>query len=180
MSSILALGQTRNLGSRSNSGGREEVAGGGVGEVLEERGEGAQPRHRPSLEVVPHWVRQAGLVYNCSIISCLSKVTITGLMPIIEMFFPWIFLQIFLLKIEFLKVHFYTDLSSLYQNIFHLTRPWQFSSYLSAIRLKPDSWPLPICFRKFQKLNNFYVISFQNELTLNFIDKCKCSIHPYP
>ena len=36
MSNTLALGQTRNLGSRSNSGGREEVAGGGAGEVLEE------------------------------------------------------------------------------------------------------------------------------------------------
>ena len=34
MSNILALGQTRNLGSWSNSGSREEVAGGGVGEVL--------------------------------------------------------------------------------------------------------------------------------------------------
>ena len=66
MSNILALGQTRNLGSRSNGSGREEVAGGGVGEVLEERGEGTQPRHRPSLEVVPHWVWQAGLIYNCS------------------------------------------------------------------------------------------------------------------
>ena len=66
MSNILILGQTRNLGSRSNSSGWEEVAGGGVGEVLEERGEGAQPRHCPSLEVVPHWVWQAGLIYNCS------------------------------------------------------------------------------------------------------------------
>ena len=62
MSNTLALGQTRNLGSRSNSGGREEVAGGGAGEVLEEGGEGAQPCHRPSLEVVPDRVWQAGLV----------------------------------------------------------------------------------------------------------------------
>ena len=62
MSNILALGQTRNLGSRSNGSGREEVAGGGVGEVLEERGEGAQPCHRPSMEVVPDWVWQAGLI----------------------------------------------------------------------------------------------------------------------
>ena len=52
MSNTLPLGQTRDLRSRSNSGGREEVAGGGVGEVLEERGEGAQPCHRPSMEVV--------------------------------------------------------------------------------------------------------------------------------
>ena len=62
MSSILALGQTGELGSRSSSGGREEVAGSGVGEVLEERGEGTQPHHRPSLEVIPHWVWEAGLV----------------------------------------------------------------------------------------------------------------------
>ena len=34
MSNILALGQTGDLGSWSNSGGQEEVAGGGVGEVL--------------------------------------------------------------------------------------------------------------------------------------------------
>ena len=67
MPNIFTLGQTRDLGSRSNSGGWEEVAGGGVGEVLEERGEGTQPRHHPSLEVVPHWVWQAGLIYNCSI-----------------------------------------------------------------------------------------------------------------
>ena len=66
MPSVFTLGQTRDLGSRGNSGGWEEVAGGGVGEVLEERGEGTQPRHRPSLEVIPHWVWQAGLVYNCS------------------------------------------------------------------------------------------------------------------
>ena len=62
MSNILALGQTGDLGSWSNSGGREEVAGGGIGEVLEEGGEGAQPCHRPSLEVVPDRVWQAGLV----------------------------------------------------------------------------------------------------------------------
>ena len=62
MPSIFTLGQTGDLGTRGDSGGREEVAGGGVGEVLEERGEGAQPRHRPSLEVVPDWVWQAGLV----------------------------------------------------------------------------------------------------------------------
>ena len=62
MSSILALGQTGELGSRSSSGGREEVAGSGVGEVLEERGEGTQPRHHPSLEVVPDWGWQAGQV----------------------------------------------------------------------------------------------------------------------
>ena len=62
MPSILPLGQARNLGSRGNSGGREEVAGGGAGEVLEERGEGAQPCHRPSMEVVQDWVWQAGLV----------------------------------------------------------------------------------------------------------------------
>ena len=62
MPNIFTLGQTRDLGSRGNSGGREEVAGGGVGEVLEERGEGTQPCHHPSLEVVPDWVWQAGLV----------------------------------------------------------------------------------------------------------------------
>ena len=62
MSNTLPLGQTRDLRSRSNSGGREEVAGGGAREVLEERGEGAQPCHRSSLEVVPYWVWQAGLV----------------------------------------------------------------------------------------------------------------------
>ena len=62
MSNTLPLGQIRDLGSRSNSGGREEVAGGGAGEVLEEGGEGAQPCHRPSLEVVPDRVWQAGLV----------------------------------------------------------------------------------------------------------------------
>ena len=62
MPSIFTLGQTGDLGTRGDSGGREEVAGGGVGEVLEEGREGAQSRHRPSLEVVPHWVRQAGLV----------------------------------------------------------------------------------------------------------------------
>ena len=48
--------------SRSNSGGKKEVAGSGVGEVLEERGEGTQPRHHPSLEVVPDWGWQAGQV----------------------------------------------------------------------------------------------------------------------
>ena len=62
MPNTLTLGQTGDLGSRSSSSGREEVAGGGVGEVLEERGEGAQPCHRSSLEVVPYWVWQAGLV----------------------------------------------------------------------------------------------------------------------
>ena len=69
MPSPLTLGKAWEPWARFNGGGRQEVAGGGAGEVLEERGEGAQPRHRPSLEVVPHWVRQAGLVYNCSIIS---------------------------------------------------------------------------------------------------------------
>ena len=63
MPSIFSLGQAGDLGTRGNSGGWEEVAGGGVGEVLEQGGEGAQSRHRPSLEVVPHWVPQAGLVY---------------------------------------------------------------------------------------------------------------------
>ena len=62
MPSIFTLGQTGDLGSRGNNGAWEEVAGRGVGEVLEERGEGAQPRHCPSLEVIPQWVWQAGLV----------------------------------------------------------------------------------------------------------------------
>ena len=75
MPSIFTLGQTGDLGTRGNSGGWEEVAGGGVGEVLEERGEGAQSRHRPSLEVVPHWVRQAGLVYNPIYTSCTVHVS---------------------------------------------------------------------------------------------------------
>ena len=62
MPNTLTLGQTGDLGSRSSSGGREEVAGGGVGEVLEERGEGTQPCHRPSMEVILYGVGQAGLV----------------------------------------------------------------------------------------------------------------------
>ena len=35
MPNIFTLGQTRDLGSRGNRSGREEVAGGGAGEVLE-------------------------------------------------------------------------------------------------------------------------------------------------
>ena len=62
MPNIFTLGQTRDLGSRGNSGGWEKVAGGGVGKVLEERGEGAQPCHRPSMEVILYGVGQAGLV----------------------------------------------------------------------------------------------------------------------
>ena len=34
MPSIFTLGQTGDLGTRGDGGGREEVAGGGVGEVL--------------------------------------------------------------------------------------------------------------------------------------------------
>ena len=60
------LGRLETLGP-----GATAAAGGGVGEVLEERGEGTQPRHHPSLDVVPHWVWEAGLVCNSIYISVL-------------------------------------------------------------------------------------------------------------
>ena len=71
MSNTLALGQTRNLRSRSISSGWEEVAGSGVGEVSEERGEGTQPRHRLSLEVISDWDCQAILVDSSNSINNL-------------------------------------------------------------------------------------------------------------
>ena len=71
MPSVFTLGQTRDLGSRGNSGGWEEVAGGGVGEVLEEREEGTQPRHRLSLKIISDWDCQAILVDSSNSINNL-------------------------------------------------------------------------------------------------------------
>merc|ERR1711928_255424 len=55
-------------------GGRQEVAGGGAGEVLEEGGESTQPRYLSRLEGLQNRIWQTGLVHP-SIVQTTSKST---------------------------------------------------------------------------------------------------------
>ena len=63
MPSPLTLGQARESWTRVSCSGRQEVAGKGAGEVLEEGKEGARPRHFSGLEGLQNRIRQAGLVH---------------------------------------------------------------------------------------------------------------------
>ena len=63
MPSPLTLGQARESWTRINSSGRQEMAGKGAGEVLEEGGEGAHSRHCAGLEGIQNWIRKTGLVH---------------------------------------------------------------------------------------------------------------------